>query len=224
LPALLVFDVNETLSDMAPLAARFEEVGAPSQLAGTWFAGLLRDGFALTVAGENPTFANLAVQGLRVQLAGTSLDRNLEDAVDHVMAGFSALHVHADVPESIRRLADLGIRLVTLTNGSTSIAQRLLSEAGVEHCFEAFLSVEQAGAWKPAPGAYAYALEHFGVEAADAILVAAHPWDTDGARRAGMASAWVNRAGRHYPAYFLTPNLEVVSLLDLAQQLGDRRG
>ena len=31
-PALLVFDVNETLSDMAPIAARFQEVGAPPHL------------------------------------------------------------------------------------------------------------------------------------------------------------------------------------------------
>jgi len=221
---LLVFDVNETLSDMAPLAARFEEVGAPGRLAGTWFAGLLRDGFALTVGGNNPLFANLAVEGLRTQLAGAAVDRNLEEAVDHIMAGFSALHVHPDVPEGILRLADLGIRLVTLTNGSTTIAKRLLSEAGVEHCFESFLSVEQAGVWKPAPGAYGYALEHSGVEAADAMLVAAHPWDTDGARRAGLASAWVNRAGGPYPGYFLPPNLDVVSLLELAQQLGDRSG
>jgi 2-haloacid dehalogenase len=140
------------------------------------------------------------------------------------MAGFSALHVHPDVPEGLRRLADLGMRMVTLTNGSTTIAKRLLSEAGVEHCFESFLSVEQVGVWKPAREAYAYALEHCGVEAADAMLVAAHPWDTDGARRAGLTYAWVNRAEGPYPAYFLTPNLDVVSLLDLAQQLGERRG
>ena len=34
LPALLVLDVNETLSDLAPLAARFEDVGLPGHLAG----------------------------------------------------------------------------------------------------------------------------------------------------------------------------------------------
>jgi 2-haloacid dehalogenase len=64
-PALLVFDVNETLSDMAPIAGRFDEVGAPAHLARTWFAGLLRDGFALTVAHENPSFARLGAEGSR---------------------------------------------------------------------------------------------------------------------------------------------------------------
>ena len=43
-PTILVFDVNETLSDMSPMGQRFEDVGAPEHLAKTWFAGLLRDG------------------------------------------------------------------------------------------------------------------------------------------------------------------------------------
>ncbi len=46
-PSVIVFDVNETLSDMAPLARRFADVGAPELLAQVWFASLLRDGFAL---------------------------------------------------------------------------------------------------------------------------------------------------------------------------------
>jgi len=53
--------------------------------------------------------------------------------------------------------------------------------------------VEQAGIWKPAPGAYAFALETCGVDPMDAMLVAAHPWDTDGATRAGLAAAWTTQ-------------------------------
>jgi len=44
-PSVVVFDVNETLSDMAPMAERFAEVGAPELAARLWFAVLLRDGF-----------------------------------------------------------------------------------------------------------------------------------------------------------------------------------
>lgn len=53
-PRLMVFDVNETLSDVSVMGRRFADVGAPSHLAATWFAGLLRDGFALTAAGGPP--------------------------------------------------------------------------------------------------------------------------------------------------------------------------
>jgi 2-haloacid dehalogenase len=219
-PQLLIFDVNETLSDMAPIADRFEAVGAPGHLARTWFAGLLRDGFALTAARENPSFAQLAAEGLRAALEeGIPLNRPVEDAVDYVMAGFSGLAVHPDVPGGVQALTELGIRLVTLSNGSASIAQRLLFDAGLDHAFESFLSVEQAGIWKPAPGAYTYALTACRVDPMDAMLVAVHPWDTDGASRAGLAAAWINRSGGRYPQYFRPPDLEAASLLHLADQL-----
>ena len=218
-PALLVFDVNETLSDMAPLAGRFEEIGAPAHLAKTWFVGLLRDGFALTVSGASEPFAALGAESLRVMLEAEDLDRPLEDAVGHGMEGFSALDVHPDVPEGIRALSDLGIRLVPLSNGSTSVAETLLRGAGLRDRFERLLSVEGAGVWKPAVGAYEYALAECGVEPMDAMLVAIHPWDLDGARRADLATAWVNRDGGRYPTYFTAPDVEVPSLPALAAAL-----
>lgn len=217
-PTLLVFDVNETLSDMSPMAQRFEDVGAPAHLAKTWFAGLLRDGFALTAAGASEPFALLAREALRASLHGLSLNRAEADAIQHVMDGFAGLEVHPDVVEGIGVLRDLGIRLVTLSNGSASVAEALFDRAGIREHFEALLSVEQAGAWKPAAAAYAYALEQCGVDAADAMLVAVHPWDIDGAARAGLATAWINRSGEPYPEYFRVPELAARSLIALADQ------
>ena len=121
-PEALIFDVNETLSDMSPMAGRFRDVGVPGEEATSWFAALLRDGFALTVAGERATFAEIGAEALRVALHGKELTTGLDDAVDHVMGGFAELGVHPDVPEGLRALRALGIRLVTLSNGSTSIA------------------------------------------------------------------------------------------------------
>ena len=218
-PAVLIFDVNETLSDMAPMAERFEDIGAPGHLAKTWFAGLLRDGFALTAVDGSDSFARIAAENLRVDLHSVSLNRDTEEAVEHVMEGFGGLPVHADVPDGIRALSDLGIRLVTLSNGSASVAEGLFARAGIRDHFERLLSVEDAGTWKPARGAYAYALEQCGVDATDAMLVAVHPWDIDGALRAGLASCWVNRTGGPYPAYFKTPGLRARSVTDLADQL-----
>jgi 2-haloacid dehalogenase len=57
------------------------------------------------------------------------------------------------------------------------------------------------------------------VPAAEAILVTVHPWDIDGARRAGLSAAWVNRAGVDYPSYFHAPSAEVESLVDLVDRL-----
>ena len=218
-PSLIVFDVNETLSDMSPMAERFTDVGAPAHLAKAWFAGVLRDGFSLTAVGLNTSFAAIAAEGLRVVLDGQTLDRSVEDAVQHVMEGFAGLPVHPDVSSGIRALADAGIPLVTLSNGSATVAEGLFDRAGIREYFEALLSVDDAPLWKPAAAAYAYALERCEVEPGDAMLVAVHPWDIDGAARAGLATAWINRGGGHYPHYFRDPALTVGSLTALADEL-----
>lgn len=76
-----------------------------------------------------------------------------------------------------------------------------------------------AGIRKPAPGAYRYALDQCGVDPAHAMLVAVHPWDIDGAARAGLGTAWVSRSGGPCPQYFTAPDLRVQSLTDLADQV-----
>jgi 2-haloacid dehalogenase len=222
-PSVIVFDVNETLSDLSPLGARFVEVGASASAAPLWFASVLRDGFALALVGDNPPFAGVARELLLSQLGEAQLNRSLDEAVQHVMDGFAALELHADVTPGVEGLHVAGFRLATLSNGSVSVADRLLTAGGVRDRFELLLSVEDAGAWKPAPRAYAYAAEQLGVAPADIMLVACHPWDVDGARRAGLQAAWVNRSGGPFPATFADPTC-TVSGIDQLVELWDGPG
>lgn len=219
-PRVVVFDVNETLSDLSPLGSRFADVGAPQLAATVWFASLLRDGFALTAAGGTGRFSALAAGALRTVLSGAPLNRDVDDAIEHIMAGFRALAVHPDVPDGVRALTSRGFRLVTLSNGSAAVADTLLIAAGVRQEFERLLSVEQAGVWKPARAAYTYAAQSCDAGLSELLLVAVHPWDIDGAARAGMATAWLNRSSLPYPDYFTRPDVVVGSLRDLAGQLG----
>lgn len=213
--SVIVFDVNETLSDMSPMGERFSEVGAPAELAKLWFATLLRDGFALAASGENGSFGAIGADALRGLLTGVELNRPLDAAVDHVVGGMNGLGVHPDVPEGIRALAAAGFRLITLSNGSARIAGKLFSEAGIREAFESLLSVEDAPAWKPARASYEYAAAASGADASGMLLVAVHPWDIHGAARAGLRTAWLNRTGGSYPGYFEAPELTVTALTEL---------
>jgi 2-haloacid dehalogenase len=217
---VIVFDVNETLSDMGPMADRFADVGAPRHLAGLWFAGLLRDAFALTAAGSSDRFATFATDAARTVLHGVALDRGLDDAVAHILDGIRGLGVHPDVADGVRALRATGRRLVTLSNGATTVAEGLLARAGLRDEFERVLSVEQAGVWKPAPGSYAYAARECGVEPSQVLLVAVHPWDVDGALRAGLGGCWLNRSGAPYPSHCRTPTHTVAALPELAGRFG----
>lgn len=216
----VIFDVNETLSDMTPLRERFEDVGASAQLAETWFAGVLRDGFALTAAGAYADFRSVAKAGLRTVLAGAGAPADLEGAADHILDGLARLTVHPDVPDGVRALHGAGLRLATMTNGSAASAERLLTDAGLGECFEAHLDVSGPQAWKPAPAAYGYALARLGVEPADATLVAVHPWDVDGALRAGLRAAWICRTPAPYPDVLRPPTHTVPGLRTLPTALG----
>ena len=218
-PSVIVFDVNETLSDMTPLARRFADVGAPELLARVWFASLLRDGFALAAAGGTDTFARLASGALQAVLAGAHLGQLADDAVEHVLSGFADLSVHPDVPDGVRMLRRHGLRLVTLTNGSADVAGRLLTQAGIAGEFEQLLSVEDAGAWKPALAAYAHAARACSVSIGQMLLVAVHPWDIHGAHQAGMHTGWISRQPAPYPDYFSAPDLQAPDLGALAGQI-----
>jgi 2-haloacid dehalogenase len=205
---VVLFDVNETLSEMTPLRRRLGEAQF-----GAWFAGVLRDGISLTAAGGFATFRDIAADGLRG--LGAS-----DQGVEQVLDGFTELDVHPDVPEGVRALRAAGLRLATLTNGSVAITERLLERAALREEFERLLDVSGPQAWKPAGAAYRYALEQLGAEAAETVLVAVHPWDVDGAMRAGLRGAWVRRGAAAYPSVMTPPTYVVEDLTELAAALG----
>lgn len=223
-PAVLVFDVNETLSDLTSLRDRFADVGAPRELLPVWFAGILRDGFALTAAGGYAAFADLARDGLRTLLSSREdaiRGRSVDEAADHIVQGFAALPLHPDVPDAVRACHAAGIRLVTMTNGSAAVTEALLDRAGLRGHFEQLLDVTGPRRWKPAAAAYHYVLDRVGVPPGEAMLVAVHPWDIDGALRAGLSAAWVRRGIKQmaYPSTMTAATLVVDDLAELASRL-----
>lgn len=219
---VVVFDVNETLSDMEPLRQLLIADGAPGYLLETWFAATLRDGFALAASGAQAPFSTIAMDNLRTVLSPLSdLRRPVEVVATAVLDGFSGLSLHTDVAAGLRVLVEAGLRLVTLTNGSASLAEKLLDRDGVADLVEQRLSVQDAGHWKPHPMAYRYAGERCGVAVDQMCMVAVHPWDVDGAKRAGMLSAWLDRKGAPYPQAFLTADATAQDMAELAHRICD---
>jgi len=49
-----------------------------------------------------------------------------------------------------------------------------------------------------------------------------HPWDIDGAARAGLQTAWIDRSGSApYPPYLTKPDITVPGVDDLAHKLAE---
>jgi 2-haloacid dehalogenase len=219
-PSVAVLDVNETLSDLAPLARRFEEVGAPGDLLRTWFAATLRDGIALAASGRYADFRDVARAALRSLLARVGgLGPSLDEAAEHVLAGMATLSLHPDVEPGLRRMRDAGLRIATLTNGDAAATEALLERAGVIDLVERNLDVSAVGRWKPAPEPYAHTCRTLGVAPDTAVLIAVHPWDVHGAMCAGLRGAWLDRHGHPYPGVFLTPDASAPGLPTLVDRL-----
>lgn len=218
-PEVLVLDVNETLSDLTPMRQRFEAAGLPGHNLDAWFAAVLRDGFALTAVGATADFGALAAEILTAQLATAGVEAGA-DAVRGVLSGFTELKLHPDVVPGLRRLHALGLRIVTLTNGSAALSEQMFADAGLLPLLEHRLDVAKPGHWKPHPAAYEYAAQVCGVPLERMALAAVHPWDIDGAKRAGLQGWYVDRRRTPYPGSFTAPDLAVADFEDLAAQLG----
>jgi 2-haloacid dehalogenase len=217
---LVLFDVNETLTDLSALGPRLEQVGASADVLPAWFAGVLRDGFALTAAGAYADFREIADAGLRAVLSGRKdWSGDPAAAAAHVLDGFAQLPLHPDIDPGVRALHAAGLRLATLTNGSIAVSDAVLRRAGLRDYFEALLDVAAPRAWKPSPRSYHYAARQLDIDPAEALLVAVHPWDIDGARRAGLQAAWLQREAASYPPYLAAPTYGAKDLRQLADLL-----
>ena len=80
------------------------------------------------------------------------------------------------------------------------------------------MSVDEAGALKPAPEVYQFACRRLGIEPGDAWMVAAHGWDIAGATRAGMRGAFVARPGQSADP-FAAPELSGPDLIAVSRAI-----
>ena len=123
-------------------------------------------------------------------------------------------------PDVIQGLRDLGTRykLVALSNGEQWYLERLLgSNVPVE--FDAIISVDQVGAFKPSPGIYRKAVQRLQCEPGEIMMVAAHSFDILGAQACGFKGAYVNRYNLPTEDSEYQPDIIVDDFVGLAERL-----
>lgn len=131
-------------------------------------------------------------------------------------------------PDSVSGLAQLRSTYTTaaLSNGGFALLTNLVKAAALP--FDCILSAELARTYKPDAAVYRTAAGLLDVAPEQVLMVAAHKWDLDGARAAGLRTAFVSRPlekGPHQQAdqaEDVECDLYADSFLDLAAQL-DRR-
>jgi 2-haloacid dehalogenase len=187
-----VFDVNETLLDLAALDPHFERAFGDASVRRLWFNQMLQSAFVATITDAYTTFGEAAAAALTMTEERQGVEVSEEDRRE-ILGGLRNLPPHPEVPDSLDRLREAGFRLATLTNSTQEVAEAQVEKAGLTDRFEQILSADTAKRLKPAPAPYRMAARTLEIPERKMRLVAAHAWDVAGALRAGCAAAFVAR-------------------------------
>jgi 2-haloacid dehalogenase len=213
-----VFDVNETLLDLAAMDPHFQRIFGDAGVRVTWFTQMIQSALVATVTGAYRPFGAHAMAALEMtaELADVTLADGDREAVADQLRHLPA---HPEVAGALRRLGDAGLRLASLTNSTEEVARAQLEHAGLVDAFELVLSADTVGRLKPAREPYLMAAERLGVAVDQVRLIAAHAWDVAGAARAGCATAFVARPGKVLDPLVERPGIVGDDLAEVAEAI-----
>lgn len=148
-----------------------------------------------------------------------SLKLPFEEAdVARIMEGWQALEPFPDALPGLARLK-ARFKLAVLSNGERDYLARLVKDR-MRFDFDAVISVQDVGVFKPSPQVYRYAARRLGAEPHALMMVSAHSFDAVGARISGYRAAYVNRYDLPYDETPYRADVEALDFLDLATRLG----
>jgi 2-haloacid dehalogenase len=142
----------------------------------------------------------------------------------------AAWHYLPPWPDSVEGIRQIRRHFIVgpLSNGNTALLVDMAKAAGLP--WDVILGSDISRAYKPSPDAYRKPAALLGLDPGEVMLVAAHNTDLEGARRAGLATAFIARPTEYGPhqATDLTASgdwdLTAESITDLASQLLEGRG
>ncbi len=191
---LCVFDAYGTLFDV-DAAAR--ESAVPGELwpalSADWRRKQLEYSWLRTVAGAHVDFWQVTQDALDWALAA----RGLTDAGlrAELLGLYLRLAPFPEVEPVLRALRARGMALAILSNGSRDMLDQAVGGAGFGDMFEAVLSVDDVGAFKPARAVYDMVGARFGIVPREVLFISSNGWDICAGAAYGFRTFWLNRAG-----------------------------
>jgi 2-haloacid dehalogenase len=194
--AACVFDAYGTLFDVHSAVARggtalgdkapaVSALWRQKQLEYTWLRSLM---------GAHADFRQVTREGLDYALAAHDVDDPA--LADRLMALYLTLEAYPDVSACLEVLRAAGLATAILSNGEPEMLRAAVSSAGLTALFDAVLSVEEVGIFKPDPRVYQLAVNRLEVPSDRICFVSTNAWDAAGAAFFGFRVAWLNRFGQ----------------------------
>ena len=169
---------------------------------------------SLCARGHTP-YREIGHRAVAYTLERAGIDYDNDD-VRALVAAIERLRPFPEVPAALERLARR-FRLVILSNGDRDMLEA--ARPYIDFPFEASISVQEAGCFKPHHQAYAAACRILDVAPIEVLHVANHAFDCIGAKAAGLRAAFIDRRARPYGQTPHEPDLIVQSMTELAALL-----
>jgi 2-haloacid dehalogenase len=138
--------------------------------------------------------------------------------IHRIMEGWHEMRPFPDAAQGLERLRTK-FKLVVLSNGENDYLAHVVKNC-VRFEFDAVISVDDVGAFKPSPQVYRYAARVLKAEPSELMMVSAHSFDAVGARASGYRAAYVNRYNLPYDESPYQFDIEARDFLELADKLG----
>lgn len=219
-PSSLIFDINETLLDMTAVKHTVARLTGSEDAVPLWFSTLLHHSLVENSTDRFHNFSDIGAAALVMVCHARQRAISMEEAKGAIVPAMTSLPAHKEVKSALQRLRKAGFTLTALSNSASAGLQQQLQYADIAHAFDHVLSVEQIGIYKPNSAAYRWAVKQIGTPAGLTMMVAAHGWDTTGAKAAGLQAAFVSRPGKMPYPLGIDADITVKDIAALAAHLG----
>jgi 2-haloacid dehalogenase len=210
-----VFDAYGTLFDVSNVAVGVtEKTGVDSKaFSALWRSKQLEYSWVRAVTGHHVDFWQVTRDALDYAVESFGLSDSTRGSP--VLDAYLRLPVFPHVLPTLEQLRASGLRLAILSNGTAQMLSAIVAHAGLTGHFEALLSVEEVGIFKPHPRVYALAPERLSLPVEQICFVSSNGWDAWSAKAFGFRVVWCNRRGQPRERLPSPPDGEVADLRDL---------
>jgi 2-haloacid dehalogenase len=215
-----VFDAYGTLFDFASAARACPDVPpeAADRLSALWRDKQLQYTWLRAAQGRHADFLQVTADALDFTLETLALTRSA--LRERLLDLYLRLSPFPEVPEMLARVRAAGLATAILSNGTPAMLAAAVGAAELNDLFDAVLSVEEVGAFKPNRQVYQLAVDRLGTPAASIAFVSSNGWDAHAASAFGMQVVWCNRYGQRRERLPGAPDREIATLADLPALVG----
>ena len=207
-----VFDAYGTLFDVHSAASRYQaRLGEQAQVVSAmWRTKQLEYTWLRSLMQRYVDFWKVTQDALDYALDSQGIDDS--SLRKDLLSAYDALSCYPEVPETLRKIKQMGLGTAILSNGSPEMLKAGVVNSNLGKVMDSIISVDTIKIFKPSPKVYKLATDQLGCNPEEILFFSSNAWDVSGAATFGFKTVWVNRFAQASERLPGTPVIEIKTL------------